>query len=409
MIPTAMKQGFAGSCFRNNPDALRFPMTSTRSQNWIPSALVFLGALTTSAVLQAQMQSGGAAAKFQIHEIAISKGDRHILFIDDADVFLSSASYGCLQAISLSEGVVHQVVQRCSPGWTRNLSADDQNIVWLEAPDPSATPAPRHGDRLFSCLKDHCVPHLLGPKAHFLPDFPFVLHSGTLYASFASSASRETKLSGSTLVRIELESSHFGKMETITKTAAPIWALATDGTFLYYYAEDKERAIRRMPLHGNKRPELLIKHADDVDGLIAGDDINASLELGRMESLGQPRHWDFRNIVAADGESMYWSTGYLHSYRLRDKVVETVRDPEGKAVGMGGYIVLDRDCFYFTKYMEASSIQRVSKSGGTPETVVSNQGQVGALIVSKGRLFWSSYDPNHDETRFRWIALPEHP
>jgi hypothetical protein len=76
---------------------------------------------------------------------------------------------------------------------------------------------------------------------------------------------------------------------------------------------------------------------------------------------------------------------------------------------MGGYIALDRDYFYYTNHMEASSIQRVSKSGGTAETVVSNQGQVGALVVSKGRLFWSGYEPNHDETRFRWIALPEHP
>jgi hypothetical protein len=198
-------------------------------------------------------------------------------------------------------------------------------------------------------------------------------------------------------------------METIAKTAAPIWALATDGTVLYYYVADKERAIRRVPLYGKRRPDILIRHADEYEYLIANDDLDALDEIGRMESLGRPSHRDFRRIVAADGEFMYWWTEYIHSYSLRDKAVQTVRDSAGKPVGVGGYLALDRDYFYYTDHMDASSIQRVSKSGGTPETVVSNQGQVGALVVSKNRLFWSSYDPNHDETSFRWVALPQQP
>jgi len=382
----------------------------TRTPNWISSAIAFLlGTFATSAVLQAQTQTGGGAAKFPVHEMATIKGKQRLLFVDDASAYVAAfGAFGCLQAVSLSDGSIHPVVQGCPSVWLGGLVADDEHIVWMQSLDPSVTPARMRGTRLLVCLKGNCVPRPLGPRAPLSADL-LVLQHGMLFASFANSASHGTKPSGSTLVRIDLESSGFGKMETIAKTAAPIWALATDGTFLYYYAEDKERAIRRMPLHGNKRPELLIKHADDVDRLIAGDDINASLELGRMESLGQPRHWDFRDIVAADGESMYWSTGYLHSYSLRDKVVQTVRDPDGKSVRMGGYIALDRDCFYYTNHMEASSIQRVSKSGGTPETVVSNQGQVGALVVSKDRLFWSSYDPNRDETRFRWIVLPQQP
>jgi hypothetical protein len=384
-------------------------MTSTRSPNRIPSALAFLGALTTSAALQAQAQSGGAAAKFQVHEMATIKGKQRLLFVDDASAYVAAfGAFGCLQSVSLSDCSIHPVVQGCPSVWIRDLVADDQHIAWTQALDPSVTPARLRGEKLLVCLKGNCVPGMLGPKAPFSVD-QLALQNRTIFASFSTSASHGRKLRGSILVRTDFESSHFGKMETIAKTMAPIPSLATDRDALYYYVADEERAIRRMPLHGNRRPEILIKHADDVEGLIAGDDINASLELGRMESLGQPRHWVFHGIVAVDGESMYWSTGYIHSYNIRDKIVQTVRDPAGKPVPAGDHCTPDHDYFYYTNHMEASAIQRVSKSGGTPETVVSNQGQVGALVVSKDRLFWSSYDPNRDETRFRWIVLPQQP
>jgi hypothetical protein len=333
-----------------------------------------------------------------IHEVGTFKTYLRLLAAEGDHVYVAKPGQ-CFVDLSLAEKSLRPLVYRCPSGETVKLVKAPKRFYWVQPPAKH-----RNIGRLYTCEALDCAARLIGTGNLSSPESIFH-RDGKFYASFGVS-----NQASSTVVEVDDDT---GALRRLPMRASLIASFVFDGKDIYYYSKlprDRSAAIWRQSANDNGHAERVagVAGVPDMKFESWGEDFD-EIHRGALEARGT----HFARILGVDKDRLYWEDPILRWWSKSQQASGTFTYSDGKQLLRISNAMPTEHYFYFQssglRRADGTSIIRVSKQGGAPETLVAEKADIGSFLVADGRLIWSVLhlrDVNSGTTTIRWIDLP---